>query len=381
MRLKTYFTATVNEAIGRARQELGPDALLVHSKRTAGENQSLGAYEVVFALQHGPGVAMPGVRPPTKEIVPTQSPSAAASDVAAMREALDKAYRLVRRTEAMLNSQVRPPGPDAEVSCALAESGFSRSFRSRAMRELTAHAQEASLSRELLIRWLSSQLAVEATLGSPNSAARAVVALLGPSGCGKTTTLVKLAVRFIVASSKSGHIVAIEGDSISGTETLRCFASILGIGLTVAENVHQFRQALHENANKDLILVDTPGISRSQESEIGFLGEFFASAPHVEKHLLLPADVSLASARRQSERFAPLHPAKLMLTRMDEAGEALSAALETVITLGLPLSFCTTGSRVPEDIEAADPASYVERLLPDWLGLDQNNQRSKQATA
>lgn len=379
MRLKTYFTTTVNEAIGRARQELGPDALLVHSKRTVGENQSLGAYEVVFALQNATSVAVPGVKSAASELVAAQSSGGSHTDISAMREALDKAYRLVRRTEAMLNSQVRPPGPDAEVSCALAESGFSRSFRSRAMRELTAQAQDTGISRDLLIRWLSTQLAVDASLGS--SSGRAVVALLGASGAGKTTTLVKLAVRFLVASAKSGHIIAIEGDSVSGTETLRCFASILGIGLTVAENVHQFRQALQDNANKDLILIDTPGISRTQDNEVGFLQEFFAGLPQIDKHLLLPADVNLASARRQAERFAPLLPAKLMLTRMDEAGEALSAALETVITLGLPLSFCTTGSRVPEDIETADPASYVERLLPDWLGLDQSNQRSKQATA
>ncbi|BDC52039.1 flagellar biosynthesis protein FlhF [Bryobacterales bacterium F-183] len=384
MRLKTYFTSSVNEAIARARQELGPDALLVHSKRTSGENLSLGSYEVVFALQSAqqPSSAAPTSAKQQLQIASaTTSPSnGSGTDLAAMREALDKAYRLVRRTEAMLNSQVRPPGPDAEVACALAESGFSRGFRSRAMRDLTVQAGDSAISRETLIQWLSRQLAVDASLGNGASKS-AVVALLGANGCGKTSTLVKLAVRFVVASSKSGHIIAIEGDSVSGNETLRCFASILGIGLTVAENVHQFRQALQENASKDIVLIDTPGIGRNQESEVSYLSEFFEVLPQIDKHLLIPADVNLVTARRQAERFAPLRPEKVMLTRMDEAGESLSAALEAVITLGLPLSFCTTGSRIPEDLEIADPPSYVERLLPDWLGLEQSGQRSKQATA
>ncbi|MBS1835460.1 MAG: hypothetical protein JST65_22270 [Acidobacteria bacterium] len=377
MRLKTYFTTTVNEAIARARQELGPDALLVHSKRTTGENQSLGAYEVVFALQGSPEQAN---AKPTGATSEGAFASTGSGDLTAMREALDKAYRLVRRTEAMLNSQVRPPGPDAEVSCALAESGFSRAFRARAMRDLPTQAGGSGVSRELRMRWLSTQLAVDSSLGQAGGNP-SVVALVGAAGCGKTTTLVKLAIRSIVASAKSGHIIAIEGDAVNGTETLRCFASLLGIGLTVAENAHQFRRALQENSSKDLILVDTPGIGRNQEAEIGYVADFFAGLPQIDKHLLLAADVNFVTARRQADRFAPVRPDKVMLTRMDEAGEGLSAALETVITLGLPLSFCTTGNRVPEDIEIADPTSYVERLLPDWLGLEPHSQRSKQATA
>lgn len=42
MRLKTYFVDTVEEAMLRARSELGDEAMLVHSKRTGSEAEHLG---------------------------------------------------------------------------------------------------------------------------------------------------------------------------------------------------------------------------------------------------------------------------------------------------------------------------------------------------
>lgn len=50
MRLKSYFAPSVDEAIERARTELGPDAMLLNSRKIAAEQAHLGAYEVVFGI-------------------------------------------------------------------------------------------------------------------------------------------------------------------------------------------------------------------------------------------------------------------------------------------------------------------------------------------
>ena len=50
MRIKSYFAATVDEAMDKARRELGSEAMLMNSKKTELELRSLGAYEVVFAV-------------------------------------------------------------------------------------------------------------------------------------------------------------------------------------------------------------------------------------------------------------------------------------------------------------------------------------------
>src|ERR1700722_4106857 len=67
MRIKSYFAGSVEEAMDKARRELGPEAMLMNSKKTEMELRSLGAYEVVFAVP--PEVAR------TAEIQPIKVPA------------------------------------------------------------------------------------------------------------------------------------------------------------------------------------------------------------------------------------------------------------------------------------------------------------------
>lgn len=49
MKIKSYFCGSVADALVMARQELGPDAMLVSSRKSPPESRHLGEYEVVFA--------------------------------------------------------------------------------------------------------------------------------------------------------------------------------------------------------------------------------------------------------------------------------------------------------------------------------------------
>ena len=49
MKIKSYYSRTVEDAIASARQEMGPDAMLVNSRKAPPEVRHLGEYEVVFA--------------------------------------------------------------------------------------------------------------------------------------------------------------------------------------------------------------------------------------------------------------------------------------------------------------------------------------------
>ena len=50
MTLKSYFALSVDAAIERARLELGPEAMLLNSRKLSPEQSHLGAYEVVFGI-------------------------------------------------------------------------------------------------------------------------------------------------------------------------------------------------------------------------------------------------------------------------------------------------------------------------------------------
>ena len=48
MRIKSYYANSVEDGMAMARAELGPDAMLVNSRRTSPEMRHLGDYEVVI---------------------------------------------------------------------------------------------------------------------------------------------------------------------------------------------------------------------------------------------------------------------------------------------------------------------------------------------
>ena len=54
MRLKSYFSGTVEAAMELAHQELGEDALLINARPSTLETRNLGAYEVVFGVPPKP---------------------------------------------------------------------------------------------------------------------------------------------------------------------------------------------------------------------------------------------------------------------------------------------------------------------------------------
>ncbi len=49
MRIKSYYSLTMEDAMAMARRNLGPDAMLVNSRQAPPESRHLGEYEVVFA--------------------------------------------------------------------------------------------------------------------------------------------------------------------------------------------------------------------------------------------------------------------------------------------------------------------------------------------
>ena len=71
LRLKSYFSGTVEAAMDLARKELGDEALLVNARPATPETRHLGAYEVVF----GSGVTTRAANPSVPAGVPTPSPA------------------------------------------------------------------------------------------------------------------------------------------------------------------------------------------------------------------------------------------------------------------------------------------------------------------
>jgi flagellar biosynthesis protein FlhF len=391
MRIKSYFADSVQEAIEKARLELGTEAMLMNSKKTEPELRPLGAYEVVFGIAGGAAARPPearleaqsGVRLTTKTEAKIQ-PGAAAGDftrpeelvreLADLRKQIETVRRSVNRHGRSAAAAGARPGSEVDEICArLAAAGFSeelaaeiaeavelqlagRTGAMRARREAGTSALE--LTTLALESELERRLAVAPAPGAPGTKTAAVL-FAGPAGAGKTTSLIKLALRCGLQTGVPVQILSLDTLRVGGWEQLASYARITGLAFDVIHHLNAFGQALAEGRHKKLILIDTPGFSPAELQEIPELAEWLARETAVEVQLVLPAVLCPRVAQRAVERFAAFRPAKLLFTHWDEL-ETPGGALEVAMRSALPISYLADGQQIPEDIHEASKARLLE---------------------
>jgi flagellar biosynthesis protein FlhF len=363
--IKSYFAASVVEAMGRARVELGPDALLMNTREAPPEAKHLGECEVVF-----------GIRPPA---VPVAGASKAVVDpVADLRLRMEKLREIMCRRRLAPAGDHQPDGASgieeellkAGVTRALAaeiELAVQRRLRGRSVVRIgSPRSMPARSAGDLLqetIAELESRFEVAPETGR-------IAALVGPPGAGKTSALVKLAITRGLAAQRPVRLLSIDYYRIAAAEQLRTYAAILGVPFTLAETTAALAQAIDAAPKEALLLIDTPGYTAASLEESGQdLASFLRGRRDIDTHLVLTASMRQADLQRTVDLFQAFQPAKLLFTRLDET-ESTGAVFCEAARTGKPLSFLSTGQVIPEDMEPATKAritSFLVRELPQAL--------------
>ena len=478
MRIKSYFSGTVEAAMDLARRELGDEAVILNSRPAPAEARHLGAYEVVFGVDD----TAPSPAPPVARQIGPTSPSKTAlrkpggepghrfevleGEIVALRQELRKMSRGIlapdsnwkvaraglrlepqtpetrlpvnqhtvnqhtvtqhtvtrhqeRELIAYLVSRELPEAPAGELVRRARERlrrpvlrtpqapdwapdrtpegvtpGWQRPPSRNATPGLfppsggvfTGHpgllagmfADESPLAAAVLDE-LAVVLRTDATLGRSAAGQKdlatgegkpvagpkvpKVVAVVGAAGAGKTTTLVKLAAQYGLRGRRPAHIISTDNLRVGAAEQLRSYAAILGVGFDLAETTVALGQLLNEHAGKELILIDTPGLSPGQMEDGASLARFLSADPRVDCHLVVPAYQKAPDVACLLDRFHPYGAAKVILTRLDETG-AIGGLLLALDECEARVSFLSMGQTIPEDLE---PAS-VARLLDLFVG-------------
>ena len=367
MKLKSYFAETVEEAISLALREMGPDAMLVNTKRTGAETRHLGTYEVICALETQSGrPGRPGDESRIQQAPPVDKLSQQVAELKGEMERL--ATRLARSGSGM--SAIQSDPELAKAFAKLTDADLDPELAYNAIAKTASTAQPSSLRAEL-----GRLVSVNAELGCPESNPR-VAAFVGPPGSGKTTSLVKLAVQYSVATRTPAQILSMDTYRIGAADQLRTYASILGIGFQALDTTAGLAQALQEYRQKELILIDTPGLTRTEMDDFEDLATFFATWPGLDTHLVLPASMRTGDLKRTMEQYEVFKPGKLLFTRLDETG-TFGPLLSQSVRSGKPISFLARGQRIPEDLEAATQ----ERILDLIAEPEQARQPSMETAA
>lgn len=183
--------------------------------------------------------------------------------------------------------------------------------------------------------------------------ARRVVALVGATGVGKTTTIAKLAAQFRLRQQARIGLLTLDSFRAAAVEQIDAFAQAMKMPLQVIRQSSDVAGALAQFADLDLVFVDTVGQSPRGEDRIASLASLLEVIQPHETHLVIDANSSMAAARDNLQAFSSLHPNACILSKTDEVG-SIAAAMSAILVTGMPMSYVTTGQMVPDDLTVAD---------------------------
>jgi flagellar biosynthesis protein FlhF len=185
---------------------------------------------------------------------------------------------------------------------------------------------------------------------------------MGPTGAGKTTTLAKIAARAALEEKVKVGLVTTDTYRIAAADQLKTYGRIMEVPVEVVSDRTAFRKALAKLADRDLILVDTPGKSSAESGYVEKLRDLFQLEAPMEAHLLLPLTASQDSLARNLERFKAVGYQSIIFTRLDESRH-YGVIYNVIDQERKPVSFVTNGQNVPQDIEKINPGRLANMIM------------------
>jgi flagellar biosynthesis protein FlhF len=398
MRIKKFVAHSLKEATEQMKTELGPDAIVVSSRKVTrgGPFNFLGrdAFEVTGAIDDTPApaqntyrrrqstggferqleqsraaadedTALAGLRRIAEQFGDRQADDVRAatagrrrSDATGMVE-LRSDMEDVKGTLKAIVEQLKyahmPPMPDMlqKAYGRLIQHDVDEHLAADIIQEVYARSnQDQITNKTYLEKQLLAAIAGIIPTPDPEKGRRKrtkVIALVGPTGVGKTTTIAKLAAINKLLSGLDVGLISADTYRIGAIEQLRTFAGIADIQMDVVYKPSEMATALKKFRGKDLVFLDTVGRSQRSKKELYDLAKFVFAAEPDETHLVLNASTNVKTCEEIIDQFKVVKPNRLIFSKLDEAA-TYGPMLSIIHRHNLPLSYVTTGQAVPDDI-------------------------------
>lgn len=201
-----------------------------------------------------------------------------------------------------------------------------------------------------------------------NDGRKKVVFFIGPTGVGKTTTIAKLASDFKLNKGVKVGMITSDTYRIAAVEQLNTYASILDVPVNVIYTPSELNDAVKELSGYQMIFVDTAGRSHKNEEQRNEIIEMINGIKNseidvdVEIFLVLSVTTKYRDLVSICDAYKELKGYKLLFTKLDETtslGNILNIRLYTEASL----SYTTCGQNVPDDIETVDVQKLAKNIL------------------
>jgi flagellar biosynthesis protein FlhF len=407
MKVKTYKNRSLQEGLEDIKRDLGGEALIL-STRSVSERPRYSLFrkpvwEITAALDEKPEVpvAAPVREPSTVAAGYDRRPSIpekslAVTDRRYSRSAAATAVALAPEPVSVLKAPAAPAPAavqrDQRMDTLIDEiSELKKSFRtfSKAMpsnsesggglySELLGQGIDHDLAdhlistasrgkpaptelRERVRRLLADQLVI-APPAELHAKTRMVSAFVGPTGVGKTTTIAKIAGHASIRMKKKVALISTDMFRIGGQEQLTRFGELLGIPTYGCADVATLKDLVASLADRDLVLIDTPGSSPSDLARLSKL-ENVTTAADAKVHLVISATTRSEDITKIVMRFQRFTPNSVIFTKIDET-DSKGPLAGDLLRNELAVSYLTNGQRVPEDLLIPGADELARYVLP-----------------
>jgi flagellar biosynthesis protein FlhF len=358
MEVKRFRASTIQEATNLVKRDLGPDALILSTRKLHKKEES-SAYkaQALFEISAvAGGTCRDSIR---------VNPSDAASMDSLKSElmSIKEMIFLLSSSRHLMEGFVANPGA-IELYAKLIRGGIAEPYAQAFLKKGGAFEEDTqSDSNDLYERVLKEILRViDVTDPFGRSEGQVVAAFVGPTGVGKTTTIAKLVADLSLRQKKTAGLISIDNYRIGAVEQLKTYAAILGIPCFSTFSCADLKFALRRLKEKDVILIDTAGQSHYNTARMEEMAEMISNDCSIESHLLLSASTSESEMDSAARNFGRLNCKSYIFTKTDET-KARGAIINQLLKLRMPISFVTTGQRVPEDIFKATKTGILGLIL------------------
>lgn len=187
---------------------------------------------------------------------------------------------------------------------------------------------------------------------------------VGPTGVGKTTTIAKIAATLKLTKKSKLALITSDTYRIAAVEQLRTYANILGLPLQVVYAPEDMEKARDELREYDLVFVDTAGRSHNNDEQREDIGKLFDSVKEEQRevYLVLSATTKYKDLVKIATTYAEMTKYYLIFTKLDET-DTIGNIFNIRMLTGAPLSYCTYGQNVPDDIGKTNAQNIAKQLL------------------
>lgn len=191
-----------------------------------------------------------------------------------------------------------------------------------------------------------------------------IKAFVGPTGVGKTTNLFKIASELVINQNLKVAVISIDTFKVGAIQQARAYANILNIPFFAVTDSKNLKKTLSNISNIDIVLIDTVGRSHYDYWRLGEMKEILGGGNDlIDISLVISCNYKNSEAVEIVNRYRTFFAINsIFFTKIDETYKP-GILVNLPIKVDIPLSFISTGQRVPEDIRLLNPEKVANYLL------------------